>query len=890
MASKIRNNAIELNKIQYIDGNNRINFTTDVYSNGSPIADATAGSYANSAFAQANAAFSSANNVAPQIAPAFTQANAAFTHANAAFISANNVAPQIQPAFDTANSAALYANGAFIQSNTKLSSSGGTVNGDLAITGNLIVSGSRIEINTATVLLSDNIVTINSDLPTNIAPTENAGIEINRGSSPNVALLWNETSDSWTFTNDGTNYEQLGGGSAGLYANSAFIKANAAYAFANTTTAWGTRQAFVATAGQTVFSPGSGYLAGYIDVYYNGLKLYGGEDYTATDGINVTLASASIANDIIEIVGFGANVPVANVYVLNSMASLLNRETFFATNGQTTFTPTLSYRVGYVDVYYNGLKMNIPEDVTANNGSTVNFIGLTPITNDVIEIVGLTPNVALANAIPITGGTISGGLSLAGNVIPTSDNTYYLGSATNRWHSIFVGPGSVDIGGLKLSNVAGTLSVSSPGAPAVPIAGEDNWVRAQANASFLQANASFNTANNVGPQIAPAFNAANSASLYANGAFTQSNAAFAKANSGAQHDANTTSTGFFSLPAGNTAQRPASPLAGAIRFNTANAALELYYNGWNTVYYAGSILAEGGTIVTSGNYKIHIFTGSGSFTVSAVPAAGAYVDWLVVAGGGGGGGRHGGGGGGGGVVYVSQSTILTTGTYTVTVGAGGIGGQGDGQIGANGGNSSFGVYGTGVGGGGGGTYVGNDTRIAGQPGGSGGGAGHGPTSGGSKTQGTSPYGTTYGNAGGSTPTNTQESGGGGGAGGAGQDGQGNSSGGYGGPGISLPIYNDYYWAGGGGGSAWETGAGSGGIGGGGGGGAGNVSPASYPGGSSALNTGGSGVGGSSGAVSGGAGGTNTGGGGGGSGQNSGNMNGVGGNGGSGIVIIRYRYQ
>jgi hypothetical protein len=98
----------------------------------------------------------------------------------------------------------------------------------------LIVSGSRIDINTATVLLNDNIITINSDLPNNLPPTENAGIEINRGSSVNVAILWNETTDSWTFTNDGTNYETLGGGSAGSYANSAFVQANTAYETLNT--------------------------------------------------------------------------------------------------------------------------------------------------------------------------------------------------------------------------------------------------------------------------------------------------------------------------------------------------------------------------------------------------------------------------------------------------------------------------------------------------------------------------------------------------------------------------------------------------------------------------------------------------------------------------------
>ena len=768
--SKIRNNAIELNKIQYIDGNNRINFTTDVYSNGSPIADATAGSYANSGLLQANSAFGVANSAA-------LYANGSFAQANAAYASANNVAPQIQPAFSTANSAALYANGAFIQANTKLSSSGGTVNGDLAITGNLIVSGSRVEVNTGTVLLNDNIVTINSDLPTNIAPTENAGIEINRGSSPNVALLWNESTDSWTFTNDGTNYEQLGGGSAGSYANSAFIKANAAYAFANTTTAWGTRQAFVATAGQTIFSPGSGYLAGYIDVYYNGLKLYGGEDYTATDGINVTLSTPATVNDIIEVVGFGANVPVANVYVLNSMASLLNRQTFYANSGQTLFTPSLSYRVGYVDVYYNGIKMNIPEDVTANNGTTINFVTVSPTVNSIIEIVGLTPNVALANAIPITGGSVSGGLTLAGNVLPSSTNTYYLGSDTQRWHSLFVGPGSIDLGGLILSNSGGTLAVSTPGSPAVPIAGEDTWVRAQANGSFLQANAAFNTANNVGPQIAPAFNAANSASLYANGAFT-------KANSGVQYGANTSSNSFIAVPMGTTAERPAAVANGSLRYNTTLGRLEtyLYSSGW------ASIIQD--------NY---------------------IVNYLIVAGGGGGAARIGSGGGAGGAITGSTQVSPTT-SYSVTVGAGGTAGQPGPYQDSNttkGGNGSISIVfsQTCLGGGGGGGTDGGP----GMAGGSGGGGARpaSPSPAGAGTPG-------QGYPGGTGSGAPDRSGGGGGAGGPGLSG---SVSGNGGPGIVNPVPNStigqnvgglYYVAGGGGGAGYNGPApGSGGSGGGG---------------------------------------------------------------------------
>jgi hypothetical protein len=39
------------------------------------------------------------------------------------------------------------------------------------------------------------------------SPTENAGIEVERGVSTNVLIRWNETSDAWEFTNDGTAYK-----------------------------------------------------------------------------------------------------------------------------------------------------------------------------------------------------------------------------------------------------------------------------------------------------------------------------------------------------------------------------------------------------------------------------------------------------------------------------------------------------------------------------------------------------------------------------------------------------------------------------------------------------------------------------------------------------------
>ena len=83
---------------------------------------------------------------------------------------------------------------------------------DLNVSGNLTVSGTTTSINTETVTVDDNIIVLNNNATG--SPTVDAGIEIERGSSTNVQLLWNETTDKWQFTNDGSTYTDLGAGGA----------------------------------------------------------------------------------------------------------------------------------------------------------------------------------------------------------------------------------------------------------------------------------------------------------------------------------------------------------------------------------------------------------------------------------------------------------------------------------------------------------------------------------------------------------------------------------------------------------------------------------------------------------------------------------------------------
>lgn len=86
-------------------------------------------------------------------------------------------------------------------------SGGLTVGGNLYVNGNLTVSGGVTTSISEIVLIEDNIITLNSNVTG--SPTENAGVEIERGTSANTQILWNETSDKWTFTNDGSVYYNI---------------------------------------------------------------------------------------------------------------------------------------------------------------------------------------------------------------------------------------------------------------------------------------------------------------------------------------------------------------------------------------------------------------------------------------------------------------------------------------------------------------------------------------------------------------------------------------------------------------------------------------------------------------------------------------------------------
>jgi len=70
---------------------------------------------------------------------------------------------------------------------------------DLVVQGNLIIQGETTTLNTATLNVEDNMITLNSNVVA--APTLDSGIEINRGTLTDVKLKWNETEDRWQLSN-----------------------------------------------------------------------------------------------------------------------------------------------------------------------------------------------------------------------------------------------------------------------------------------------------------------------------------------------------------------------------------------------------------------------------------------------------------------------------------------------------------------------------------------------------------------------------------------------------------------------------------------------------------------------------------------------------------------
>lgn len=516
-----------------------------------------------------------------------------------------------------------------------------------------------------------------------------------------------------------------------------------------------------ATDGQTTFVPTSGYTLGYVDVYFNGVKLIDGSDYTAANGVNIVLTEAATAGDIVEVV----------TYLPRGLSD--------------------GYTKAEADARYMDINAVTLPDQTSNSGKFLTTDGTNASWAEV-------PDEVIISATEPTGVSI-GQLwyDTTTKALKAYDGSLFLKVAAEPITL-------TNITGLIYNTVASSLTLTGTG-----------FLSGELNITFTPSGGS-------GTSVTVTAASDTSATVVVPSAI-------------------------FNLASGTVV---------AIQAQNADSSTS------NSLTATVSAAPSGGTITTFGDYKVHTFTSSGTFSVPAgFPTTS--VSFLAVAGGGGGGCGNtgsalGGAGGGGGGMISSTTTINPSTNYTITVGGGGAGDTSDSTVNADAGSNTAAFGTTALGGGGGGSRNGVE---AGDSGGSGGGScGTAILAGGTGTSG-------QGNRGGNKTAAAWGATGGGGKSTAGGDTAGDQNT-AGGAGLASSISgSSITYAGGGGGGANfnNQSAGSGGTGGGGAG-------ASY-----ASSIGGNGT-------------ANRGGGGGGASEmlNSGKTSSDGGNGGSGVVVLRYK--
>lgn len=565
-------------------------------------------------------------------------------------------------------------------------------------------------------------------------------------------------------------------------------------------------QKFTATASQTTFTVTGGYTVGMVDVFLNGVKLDNATEFTASNGSTVVLTAAAAVNDVVEVYKYGGQ------FIANN--TLRQTTAFTATAGQTTFT--VSYSVGFVDVFYNGSKLAASE-FTATNGTSI-VLGTACVVNDIVEVVAYNYTVGAftgvggsgtTNYIPkwTASGTLGNSIirdsgTVGINMAPDANILSVTGTDNNWGLSVFSGTttgqsyGAVVRGGTNANDVAFRVN------------------NAANNTTYFTVNGNgYVGIGTGGPTSLLHLSSSGLAEIriigYGYGSTYNTTLRSQSGTTGVLQFGN---NGDNYIMAGNT------NTGGYLRFRV-NCTTESITSGVEAMSIASSgtvykyiqpidtnsemqyaIVASGGTTTTTttngATYKIHTFTSTGTFTVYGY----GLVEILVVGGAGGGGWDVGGGGGAGG--YVETSTFVKPGTYTITVGGGGSGSVVNGGT-AAGGSSSTALGIIALGGGGGGNYSGG-TGGSGANGGGGAGYAGGYLVGGAGTF-------RQGNKGGAGRADLYASGatggGGGGAASAGDDSV-NNIGGYasGGPGVVSWISGSsvtYCKGGAGGGDNWS---------------------------------------------------------------------------------------
>ena len=297
-----------------------------------------------------------------------------------------------QIALDPVNDLLYYVN----ESNTIIATSLSWLKNDnnistvenVVISGDLTVSGTTFTVNTETLLIEDNIIVLNNNYSGNAETdvnAKNAGIEVERGTQPNVLVRWNESTNKWQFSNDGTLYYNIVGEG-------------------NVNLTLGTD-----TTGDYVSSLNAG----------TGITLTNnsGESATPTIAVNTSVIQARVANVTDTEIGYLYGVSSAIQTQLNVKAPLASPTFTGTVTVPTPVSNTDASTKAYVDSTASTTAGNASTALTNHEADTTNIHGIV----DTSILVTTTGSQTLTNkTITSPSGLVKGDVGL-GNVDNTSD-------------------------------------------------------------------------------------------------------------------------------------------------------------------------------------------------------------------------------------------------------------------------------------------------------------------------------------------------------------------------------------------------------------------------------------------------------------------------------------
>ena len=265
-----------------------------------------------------------------------------------------------------------------------------TISNNLTVTGDLTVSGNTTTLNTANLNVEDNFILLNSGETG--SPTLDSGLEVERGTSTNVFIRWNETTDRWQFTNDGSTYNNFGVGALLTSSATAPVSPAAEDLWFNSTTgaafiyynsAWvelggGTMSPYQATSSTRPSSPWTGQTVYETDTNTN-------LQYNGSAWVCITPKGASVLTDQSTSSASFADLATAGPSVtINTGSSAL------VTVSATTYRATGTGNTGMLGVNVSG---DTTMAANSNYGSRVSYTTAahSHVLGSSFVLTGLTP-------------------------------------------------------------------------------------------------------------------------------------------------------------------------------------------------------------------------------------------------------------------------------------------------------------------------------------------------------------------------------------------------------------------------------------------------------------------------------------------------------------------